>query len=191
MKKFIYLTGLLLAVITVSISNQSCSGEPMMQPPGTVEPGTRTMGDIPEWTEPVMNIMIANLTVTGNSHRIILNWTHLYREPLDYVFIYRSSSTPILPPASDITGDFTSTAPTVMIPMGTDPFRYTFNFYYLDDLQTGTAEDYYPVYYQVIGVCTEYVAGSKMPIYRIKWMTQEVKNMEWAGRGTWPPLEIM
>jgi hypothetical protein len=169
MRKTIYALALLSAVITLTISSQSCSGEPLAPTPETVEPDTRS------W------ILVADLTVTGDRGQILLEWDHFYNEPYDYIHIYRSESTPIFTMGSTTA----NVEPVVTIPMGTDPFSYTFYLAYLDNI----LEDYSPVYYQVVGVCVKNVEWVRPPVYSIKWMSPEVENIEWSGRR--PPLDII
>lgn len=177
MRKTIHALALLLAVITLTISSQSCSGEPLPEPAETLEPGTRFYD--PTGPIEMTGIMVADLTVTGNGSQILLEWDHLYNAPYDYIFIYRSETTPIIPMGSNTI----NTHPTIMIPMGTDPFCYTFNLFF--DRLWSAPESYGPVYYQVTGVREEYVSGSRLPVYKMKWLSPEITNIELEGGIPW------
>ncbi len=165
--------GLLLAAITISICNQSCSGEPMIQAPGTAIPEEPPGPAYPVWR--------ADLTVTGNRSQIFLSWVHYCTESYDYVLIYRSEFRPPI-----IGNTIGCTVPAVVIPMGADPFCYTFIFSELDNILPDTTENYYPVYYTVAGANLEIVGSgpdmTKELQYRIKWITPDIKNMEWLGK---------
>ncbi len=173
MKKFIYLIGLLLAAITVSISNQSCSGGELTMPDETSEPDTRT-GSI---------IRMPTLKVTGQKDRIGLTWSHQYKDPYEFVHIYRSDG------EIDM-----QERPMVSIPMGVDPFHYVLYFFYPTDWGIDPDEEYRAFYYQVAGVSVNTLSGTvtdDVAPYIIHWSTPVVKNLEWVWKPFIPRPEIM
>ena len=162
MKKIIYIIGLSLAVMACTLYLSSCSAEPMPVTSETVEPDTRAtdLDALPG----VPKIPYLQVTYMGMDY-IKLRWLHNYREPYDYIYIYRSKSPVDL-----------QNPPAYVIPMGTDPFAHDFIWYHTHD-HLHRMEGYENWYYQVLGVSlTE--EGS----LNIHWTTPEVVSVEEVWR---------